>query len=209
MRMNSDLERAFKNIIKHVPDYQTVLKSLHVENGDAIASDGHQILLVKKFAPKGMSFDLRLDTFEFADPKNKYPETAEIWPRYHNVGFEVPSTRLRPLLKLLKALNSDMPIKLSFDGAGMTLNHANKSDGIQFSYTMPVLNYDCASATASDIYCNPEFLIDAFTFFTSKQFQYCVATFKFGEAAAPFTISTKADVGEVKYLIAPMDMKER
>lgn len=102
MKMNGDIEKMLKNVVKRVGDTRPVLQCVHFENGDAVVTDSHRLIKVKGLAPKELKLDLNLADFSFPDVN--YPDVDRLIPKEFTTNLTLTQSNVVAMLPSLKAM---------------------------------------------------------------------------------------------------------
>ncbi|WP_225425250.1 hypothetical protein [Lactiplantibacillus mudanjiangensis] len=197
--MNSDLERAFKVIIKSVSLTRPILQCVHFEDGVATATDSHRMIRVKDMVPKGLNFNLNLADFSFEE--GNYPEEVNnLIPTEFAAGFTVRASDLLSALPIIKVLdlgvNRQAIICISVDSNKVTLS---SNSGILRSTQSISLAIDDFKGEPIELYCATKYFADAITAVcTGHKFE--LIHFGFVSKLRPFVLSRD----KMDYLLTPV-----
>lgn len=132
---------AYKKMLDNVvskSEARPVLKGVHYENGDAVATDSHQLVLFKNVV-EDTELNATIDLSTYLPINREYPETSRIIPTKHTtqVVFHDP-IEIGGMVDYLKACkkqtvdldiqDSGLSLKLQ-DNAGMTYNQTADLNG--------------------------------------------------------------------------------
>ncbi|MDN7062847.1 hypothetical protein FIV11_14135 [Lactiplantibacillus plantarum] len=196
MKMNSDVERGFKNIIKGVSDARPVLQCVHFEKGCAIATDSHRAFRVRKLVPEELALDLNLAKFTF--PKVNYPNMDAFFNREPLTKFEMTVPLLRDALPAIKALIpgfSDV-INLEIKDDSLMIRVESNKRYMNQTLQLGLTNFEGENLKMS---CKHKYLLNGIQAITGGDF-YGNVQFKFGTNLQPFVITRD----NLDYLITPV-----
>ena len=191
---------AYKKILDNVvskSDARPVLKGVHYANGDAVATDSHQLVLFKSVV-EDPDLNVTIDLSTYLPIDRDYPETSRIIPTTQDtqVIFHDPS-ELAGVVDYLKACkkqvvdldikDSSLSLKLQ-DNAGMTYNQ--KADW---------------SGKALQISFNPSYLYNALAHLDRLNKEQPGSysgdiTINFTSDTRPFTV----EFGNMVYVVTPV-----
>lgn len=201
MKMNSDIEKMLKDVVKRVPASRPLLQCVHFENGDAVVTDSHRLIKVKDIAPKDLKLDLNLADFSFPDVE--YPDTNRLIPSSFSTTLVLDKLRVVEMLPYLKAMAKGYSdkrriIRLETSDTNLRISRSDrKSQGSQVLNIKPRR----ASGSAVGISCDSQFLAEALEALTNiKDTRILTLTMKFNSKLTPFLISA----GNVDYLVTPV-----
>ena len=191
---------AYKKMLDNVvskSEARPVLKGVHYENGDAVATDSHQLVLFKNVV-EDTDLNVTIDLSTYLPIDREYPETSRIIPTKHTtqVVFHDPSELggMVDYLKASKKQTVDMDIqdsRLSLklqDNAGMTYNQ--KAD---------------LSGEALKISFNPSYLYNALAYLDRLNKEQPGSysgdiVINFTSDTRPFTV----EFGNMVYVVTPV-----
>lgn len=200
MKMNSDIEKMLKDVVKRVPASRPSLQCVHFEGGDAFVTDSHRLIKVKGIAPTDLKLNLNLAEFSFPDVK--YPDTSRLIPSSFSTTLVLDKLKVVEMIPYLKAMAKGSEerrvIKLEISDTNLKISRSDrKSQGNQVLNVKPRR----VSGDAIGLSCDPRFLADAFEALTGiKDTRILTLTMKFNSELAPFLISA----GNVDYLVTPV-----
>ena len=191
---------SYKKILDNVvskSDARPVLKGVHYEKGNAVATDSHQLVLFKNVV-EDTDLNVTIDLSTYLPINRDYPETDRIIPNKHTtqVIFHNPS-ELGGVVDYLKACkkqvvdldiqDSGLSLKLQ-DNAGMTYNQ--KADW---------------SGKPLNISFNPSYLYNALAYLNRLNKEQPGSyngdiTINFTSELRPFTV----EYGNMVYVVTPM-----
>ena len=191
---------AYKKILDNVvskSDARPVLKGVHYANGDAVATDSHQLVLFKNVV-EDTDMNVTIDLSTYLPINRDYPETSRIIPTDHTTQLAFHNlSELGGLVDYLKAgkkqtvdldiKDSEIALKLH-DNAGMTYNQAVDWNG-----------------KALKISFNPSYLYNALAYLDrlNKEQPGLYSgdiTINFTSELRPFTV----EYGNMVYVVTPM-----
>lgn len=192
--MNSDIERAFKNIIKGVGDTRPVLQCVHFEDGNATATDTHRAFRVRSIVPKELVMDLNLAEFTF--PEVNYPSMDAFFNRNPLTEFDMTVPLLRNVLPTIKTMIPGFrdAIMLEITEDALTFKSASTYMNQKIQ-----LSIDDFEGKRLKIACSHKYLVDAIQAVTSGKF-YGQVHFKLGTDLQPFLLTHD----NLDYLITPV-----
>lgn len=191
---------SYKKILDNVvskSEARPVLKGVHYENGDVVATDSHQLVLFKNVV-EDTDLNVTIDLSTYLPIDRDYPETSRIIPTQHTtqVVFHDPSelAGVVDYLKASKKQTVDLDIKDSeialklHENAGMTYNQ--KVDW---------------SGEALKISFNPSYLYNALAYLDRLNKEQPVSysggiIINFTSEFRPFTV----EYGNMVYVVTPM-----
>ena len=200
MRMNSDIEKMLKDVVKRVPASRPSLQCVHFEGGDAVVTDSHRLIKVKGIAPTGLKLNLNLAEFSFPDVE--YPDTSRLIPSSFPTTLVLDKLKVVEMLPYLKAMAKGSEerriIKLEISDTNLKISRSDRrSQGNQVLNVKPRR----VSGNAIKISCDSQFLADAFEALTSiKDTRILTLTMRFNSKLVPFLICA----GAVDYLVTPV-----
>jgi len=196
--MNSDLERAFKVIIKSVGSTRPILQCVHFEDGVATATDSHRMIRVKDMVPQGLNFNLNLADFSFEE--GNYPEVNQLVPTEFTAEFTIKASNLLSALPVIKVLdlgvNRQSIISISVDSDKVTLS---SNSGILRSTQSISLAIDDFEGEPIELYCATKYFADAITAVCTGQ-SFELIHFGFVNKLRPFVLSRN----KMDYLLTPV-----
>jgi len=201
MKMNSDIEKMLKDVVKRVSAARPVLQCVHFENGNAIVTDSHRLIKVKGLAPKDLKLDLNLADFSF--PDISYPDTDRLIPKEFTTQLVLTKTNVVAMLPSLKAMAK------SYFGSRRVVNlevfekhfKVSRTDSSTQSVQAVAFTPSGFSGDPIELSCDARFLADAFEALTSiKDTRIMTLEMKVNTATAPFLISA----GNIDYLLTPV-----
>lgn len=195
--MNSDVELAFKTIIKHVSATRPLSQCVHFENGDAVVTDAHRMIRVRDMAPKGLVLDLNLADFSFPDGFN-YPDTGRLMPKKFITEFDMSIPILVGILPTIKAIMPyrDDHIDLIISESQLAIEAESMVGNVSQKITMDTHNFKGEDLSIS---CNYRYLLDAIKALTSGN-KFGDVHFGFNTVLQPFVLTRS----NVDYLITPV-----
>lgn len=201
MKMNSDIEKMLKDVVKRVSASRPSLQCVHFENGDAIVTDSHRLIKVKGLAPKDLKLDLNLADFSF--PDISYPDTDRLISKEFLTSISLTKADIIELLPALKAMANNsysiQPIiNLDISGDNFKIYRTDKRTQSMQSVSLKLGKFSGEDISMS---CDGRFLADAFEALTRiKDTRVLNFEMKFNTPLQPFLISA----GNIDYLITPV-----
>ncbi|KRL95543.1 hypothetical protein ACUIJQ_08385 [Levilactobacillus hammesii] len=201
MKMNSDIEKMLKNVVKRVTDSRPPLQCVHFENGNAVVTDSHRLIKVKGVAPKDLKLDLNLADFSF--PDINYPDTDRLMPKEFATKLTLTKDNVVAMLPSLKAMATEYFGKQRVVKLGISeecFKVSRTSLGAQSVQTVDFKPTDF-SGEPIELSCDARYLADAFEDLTKiKDTRNRTLELKINTDLAPFLIST----GNIDYLLTPV-----
>ncbi|WP_203640043.1 hypothetical protein [Levilactobacillus wangkuiensis] len=201
MKMNSDIEKMLKDVVKRVSATRPPLQCVHFENGDAIVTDSHRLIKVKGLAPKDLKIDLNLADFSF--PDINYPDTERLIPKEFTTKLILAKVNVVSMLPSLRAMAKE------YFGAQRVVRLKVSEESFEVSRTISssqsVQTVDFKPSGFSgdqiELSCDARYLADAFEALTKiKDTRNLTLEVKINTALTPFLIST----GNIDYLLTPV-----
>ncbi|AYM03603.1 hypothetical protein D8911_11640 [Levilactobacillus brevis] len=201
MKMNSDIEKMLKDVVKRVSAARPPLQCVHFENGNAVVTDSHRLVKVKDIAPKDLNLDLNLADFSF--PDIDYPNTDRLIPKEFTTKLTLAKADVVAMLPSLKAMATEYfgkrrVVKLNVSEENFKVSRTDSS-------TQSVQTVDFTPSRFSgeviELSCDARYLADAFEALTKiKDTRIQTFELKINTDLTPFLISTV----NIDYLLTPV-----
>ena len=191
---------AYKKILDNVvskSDARPVLKGVHYANGDAAATDSHQLVLFKNVV-EDPDLNVTIDLSTYLPINRDYPEISRIIPTDHTtqVVFHDPS-ELGGLVDYLKAGKKQV-VDLDVKDSSIALK-VQENAGMTYTQTVDW------NGKALKISFNPSYLYNALAYLDRLNKEQPVSysgdiTINFTSEFRPFTV----EYGNMVYVVTPM-----
>lgn len=191
---------AYKKILDNVvskSDSRPVLKGVHYENGNMVATDSHQLVLFKDMV-EDTKLNVTIDLSTYLPINENYPETDRIIPTVWDTQIIFHSLdELDGLVNYLKACKKQV--------VTMDIKDSSVSLKLQASVGMTYTHEVEWSGDSLQISFNASYLYNATAYLgrLSKEQPGAYSgdiTFNFGSATRPFVM----EYGRMTYVISPV-----
>lgn len=195
MKMNSDVERMLKNVVKSVSDTRPVLKCAHFENGNTYVTDSHRLIRVRNSVPKGINLDIDLSDFSFPDVN--YPSVDRLIAKKFLTNIRVTKSFVKTALPAIKSMRPgyNAIIEIKVNEEHLSITRKSLDTGINQSLEIGVDYFEGEPLTLS---CSPNYLSEALT--SMVQFEDPSLQIGFNTPLQPFIITNS----NVDYLLTPV-----
>jgi len=196
----SKMISAYKKILDNVvskSDSRPVLKGVHYEKGNMVATDSHQLVLFRDVL-EDTELNTTIDLSTYLPINRDYPETDRIIPTTHTTQLAFHNlSELAGLVNYLKASKKQV-VDLNIKDSGIALK-LHDSAGMTYTQTVDW------SGKALQISFNPGYLYNALAYldrlYKGQPSDYDGdIVINFGSELRPFTV----EYGKMVYVVTPV-----
>lgn len=191
---------AYKKVLDGVvskKDSRPILKGVHYQNGNAVATDSHQLVLFKDVTDN-KDLNVTIDLSNYLPIDGKYPETERLIPTenttqltFHNVD------ELTGLVNYLKASKKQL-VDMTITGSGVSME-LHDAPGINYKQETEWNGDDLKVSFSANYLYNALAYLDRLHKGDPANYDGDI-TFNFNGELRPFTI----EYGKMTYLICPV-----
>lgn len=191
---------AYKKILDHVvskKDSRPVLKGVHYENGNMVATDSHQLVLFKDVV-EDTKLNVTIDLSTYLPINENYPETDRVIPTEHDTQLIFHDLgELNDLVNYLKACKK-YAVTMDINNSGLALK-LQVDPGMSYNQEVDW------SGEALKISFNPSYLYNALNYLDQLRKEQPEAyngdvVINFGNKLRPFTV----EYGKMIYVVTPI-----